>query len=550
MIQVLAIKNYALIEDIRVDFQSGLTTITGETGAGKSIILGALSLVLGKRADISSVKNPEEKCIIEAHFSIENYHLQKVFEENDLDYDAHTILRREILRGGKSRAFVNDTPVNLNQLQAIAPFLVDIHSQHETLEILSEDYQLEVIDILADSEVVLTEYKKYLEEYQTAKGRLHALRADRETKLKELDYQTFLYNELQQADLKKINQKELEEEYETLSNSEMIQQSFAEVLQQLEEESIGTLTTSKEARLILGRIRGFSSSFESFWERLNGMIIELEDLTEEIKNTAEQVSADPERLEEVNERLQTLFKLQQKHGLSTVEELLVLEKELEEKVNVTLGMEDEILSLEKKEKELAQILIQLGTQLHEKRIKAIPELKKELETILAPLGMPDAVFRFELKKENQFRANGMDVLNLLFSANKGMAPGPLRRVASGGEMSRIMLSIKSVLAKFKKLPTLIFDEIDTGVSGEVANKMAEIMVDMSRTMQVLTITHLPQVAAKGKQHLKVFKQSQNDITATALKQLGKEERILEIAGMLSGKNISEAALANAKEMLN
>lgn len=550
MISTLSIKNYALIEDIRVEFKPGLTTITGETGAGKSIILGALALVLGKRADILSVKDASVKCVIEAHFLVKEYNLESIFEENDLDYDDHTIIRREILPSGKSRAFVNDTPVTLTQLQALAPYLIDIHSQHETLQIISENYQLDVVDALADNNSLLKQYQDKLSIYKEIGRELAVLKHQKQEAAKELDYNTFLYNELQQAGLEKLNQEELEETYETLSNSETIQEAFAETVQLLNEEPIGTLETAKQARIVLGRIKAFSSTYESYWERLNSVIIELEDLAEEIKDTSEQVIADPEQLALVNDKLQTLYKLQQKHGLTTVEKLLELQNSLEEKVNVTLGLDDRIDSLEKKEKELSETISKLGAELHKRRQKAIPELKKQLESILANLGLPNALFEFNLNSVIEFKPNGTDSLELLFTANKGVRPGPIGKVASGGEMSRIMLAIKSVLAKYKNLPTLVFDEIDTGVSGEVANKMAEIMVGMGVNMQVLTITHLPQIAAKGANHLKVYKQDSEEATATHLKELTEEERILEIAEMLGGKNISEAAMANAKELLN
>lgn len=550
MISVLSIKNYALIEDIRVDFQAGLTTITGETGAGKSIILGALSLILGKRADLASVKDDTVKCIVEAHFSLKEYGLEPIFEENDLDYDEHTIIRREILPSGKSRAFVNDTPVTLAQLQALAPFLVDIHSQHETLQIVSENYQLDVIDALAANADLLKQYQEQLQSYRKIGRELADVRQQKSEQIKELDYNTFLYNELQEAGLEKLNQEELEETYETLNNAEIIQEAFAEAVKLLTEEPVGSSETAKEARIVLGRIKGFASSYEGYWERLNSIIIELEDLIEEIQNTAEHTSADPEQLIVVNDRLQTLYKLQQKHGLATVEELLDLQNTLEEKVNVTLGLDDRIEKLEQKEKELSAVISKLGENLHNRRQKVIPELKKQLESILSHLGLPNARFEFNLNPVADFKQNGTDALELLFTANKGMRPGPLGKVASGGEMSRIMLAIKSVLAKYKKLPTLVFDEIDTGVSGEIANKMADIMVGMGQNMQVLTITHLPQIAARGANHLKVYKQDSEDATATHLTELKGEDRILEIAEMLGGKNISEAAMANAKELLN
>lgn len=550
MITTLAIKNYALIEDIRVDFNEGLTIITGETGAGKSIILGALALVLGKRADISSVKDASKKCIIEGHFSINNYGLQNVFDENDLDYDPQTIIRREILPGGKSRAFVNDTPVALTQLQALAPYLVDVHSQHETLEIVSEDFQMEVIDALAGNEVLLKTYQTQFTDFKIISEKLSVIKLQKENALKELDYNAFLYNELQQAGLKKLNQQELEETYETLNNAEAIQEALSQVNTLLDEDQTGSLQTAKEARIVLGRIKGFSKTFEDYWQRLNSAIIEIEDISTEVANSAEKIEADPDTLSQVNERLQTLYKLQQKHSVSTVSELIEIEEQLEEKVNTTLGLDGQIENFEKEKNKLRETTLKTAEELHAKRVIAIPILKQKLEETLYPLGLPNARFQFELSPSKDFKTNGTDTLQLLFTANKGLAFGPLKKVASGGEMSRIMLAIKAVLAAYKKLPTIVFDEIDTGVSGEIANKMAGIMHQMSKTMQLLSITHLPQIAAKGDYHIKVYKEDTNDLTTTHLKVLDEDERIIEIAQMLGGKNVSEAAIANAKELLN
>lgn len=550
MIATLAIKNYALIEDLRVDLKEGLTVITGETGAGKSIILGAMGLLLGKRANLDSLKDPEVKCVIEGHFQIASYDLQGLFEENDLDYDEHTIIRREILPGGKSRAFVNDTPVTLAQIQAVAPFLVDIHSQHETLEISSEEYQLEVLDALAANELILKEYKLQLQTLLETKKQLAQLKSKKEEHIKELDYNQFLLNELEQAQLGTLNQEELEESLNTLSNAESIRESFSEILQRLTEEQVGVIEGAKQARSVLSRIQSFSTEYENYWERLNSAIIELEDLSDEIGLKADTISADPEELARVNDRLQTLYKLQQKHGLTTVDELRVLELELAEKVSATLEIDDKIEAFENKVALLSEQLQTIGENISENREKVIPIFTEQLETILGTLGLPNAQFTLNLETSDDFRHNGTDVLELLFSANKGVRPGPIGKVASGGEMSRIMLAVKSVLAKYKKLPTLVFDEIDTGVSGEIANKMADIMVAMGAFMQVLTITHLPQVAAKGKQHLKVYKEDFQQITSTHLTPLTREERVMEIAEMLGGKKISEAAMANAKELLN
>lgn len=550
MITTLAIKNYALIDDIRVDLNNGLTIITGETGAGKSILLGALSLLLGKRAELRSVKDPTKKCVIEGEFSIHDYNLQKVFKKHKLDYDAHSIIRREILPGGKSRAFVNDTPVSLIQLQALGLYLVDVHSQQETLSIASESFQMEVIDALAGNNVLLETYAKQLEVYKNISETITDLKDQSDSASKELDYNTFLYNELQEAGLIGVDQASLEETFETLNNSEAIQESLSNMIQLFSEERIGTMETSKEARSILGKLKGFSGKYEGLWSRLNSVVLELEDILEETETLTSSLEADPEKLFEVNEKLQLVYKMQQKHSVSTVNELLNIQNDLAEKIDNTATLDDRILALETKLFSEKSKLTSLAKELHEARKKAIPKLKKELELYLEKLGLPNAQFQFELKDSETFKKNGLDVLELMFTANKGLAFGPLKKIASGGEMSRIMLAVKAVLAQYKKLPTIIFDEIDTGVSGEIANRMAHIMSIMSQKMQLISITHLPQIAAKGEHHIKVYKEDVNEVTRTRIKSLNEDERVVEIAQMIGGNNVTDAAIANAKELLN
>lgn len=550
MISQLAIKNYALIEDIRVSLQPGLTIITGETGAGKSILLGALALLLGKRADLSSVKDNSKKCVIEAEFTLKGYALEPVFDENELDYDVHTIIRREILPGGKSRAFVNDSPVTLAQLQNLAPYLVDIHSQNETLSLASEAYQLEVIDALADNSELLQQYTTQLTSFKNASEALSRLISEKETAAKELDYHTFQHTELVEANLKGMDQEELEETFKTLSNSEEIQEGIAQGLELLSEENIGTLETAKQVRASLSKLKNFATRYEEFWDRVNSVIIELEDIYDGLSEASDTVDADPSTLFELNAKLQTLYKLQQKHSVATVEELVEIQESLAQKIDTTLHLDSAIEASEKEKARSRERALQTAAALHTKRAKAVPELKKQLEAYLKELGLPNASFRFELKATETFRSAGTDLLELLFTANKGLAPAPLKKVASGGEMSRIMLAVKAVLAKYKKLPTIVFDEIDTGVSGEIANKMATIMAEMSTTMQLISITHLPQIASKGAHHIKVYKEDVNERTVTGLKILTEEERVVEIAQMIGGMHVTDAALANAKELLN
>lgn len=550
MITNLAIRNYALIDDIRVDFSSGLTIITGETGAGKSILLGALSLLLGKRADLSSVKDPSKKCIIEADFDVSDYDFETLFAENDLDYDPNTIVRREILPSGKSRAFVNDTPVTLAQLQALGIRLVDVHSQHETLVLSSESFQLEVIDALAGNDSILERYKSQRNDVIKIAEQLHKLKEEKESANRELDYNTFLYNELKEASLEGVDLRELEEDYETLNNIEVIQESLASAIGLLSEENSGTIETAKQARAALSRIQEFSSEFKEHWERINSCIIELEDLLEAVHDSAMKVEADPVKLNEINEKLQQVYKLQQKHTAADTSELLEIQMQLESKINATIDLDEQIELLKKQHITATEKAKHSAGMLHENRLVAVPVLKEKLEQILKELGLPNARFRFDINLQDTFRTHGMDTLELLFTANKGLAFGPLKKVASGGELSRIMLAVKAVLAKYKRLPTIVFDEIDTGVSGEIANKMAVIMGEMSKSMQLMSITHLPQIAAKGDKHVMVYKEDVNEVTVTRLKKLNNDERIVEIAKMIGGKNITEAALANAKELLN
>ena len=550
MIVSLAIKNYALIEDIQVGLESGLTTITGETGAGKSIVLGALSLLLGKRADYSALRNPEEKCIIEAVFLLNKMDLKDLFQANDLDYDDHTIIRRELLPQGKSRAFVNDTPVTLVQLQAVAPHLVDIHSQHETLSLFSDKFQLEVIDTLADNQELLKNYQSKFKEFSSLKSKLQDLQEAHEVAIKELDYQNFLYQELVDANLDEIELVTLEEEYETLRNFEQIQEGLSEVLQKLDAEEIGVVMRLKEIRRTLNGFQGYSSEFKSFWERANSIVIELEDLQNSMAYALDSQESDPLTLSKLDTRLQQIYQLQQKHTSKTIDELIEIREDLKSKLASNENLEKDIKAVSDKISKLEELLLSEANHLHVRRTKAIPILKKQLETRLKSLGMPNAQFRFNLEKNKSFNTTGLSKLNLLFTANKGLEFGPIQRVASGGELSRIMLSIKAVLAQYKELPTLVFDEIDTGVSGEIATKIANVMDEMSKSMQLLCITHLPQIAAKGSQHLKIYKEDLESSTVTNLKVLDSDARVYEIAGMIGGENRTESALSHARELLN
>ncbi|MEZ7917054.1 MAG: DNA repair protein RecN [Patiriisocius sp.] len=550
MILSLSIKNYALIEDIQVPLTKGLTIITGETGAGKSILLGALGLLLGKRADLGSVKHATQKCIIEGEFSLKGYGLQPLFKDHDLDYDVHTIIRREILPSGKSRAFVNDTPVGLSQLQALGGYLVDIHSQQETNSFATEVFQLEVLDALAGNAPILQGYQNALSEFTSISKQLEKQLSQKEAALKELDYHTFLQQELMEASLHTIDQQALETNYNTLNNAEEIQGSFAEIEQLFSQENTGIIDSVKQARSLLNNISKYAPSYQELYDRLHSVTLELEDVISSIENTSEDLQVDPTELFRINEVLQTLYRLQHKHSVSSVKELADIESNLSSKIYNSQHLDTTIETLEKEKQKLTQALLNLAKDLHDNRVEALPMLQQKLEAYLSLLGLPNAKFKVEFTTSPTFKKSGTDSLAVYFTANKGGNFGLLKKVASGGEMSRIMLSVKALLSQYKKLPTIVFDEIDTGVSGEIALKMAYIMGEMSTHMQILSITHLPQIAAKGEQHIKVYKEDRQNTTVTHLKQLSQEERIVEIAQMIGGKNITDTTLANAKELLN
>lgn len=550
MLIQLSIKNFALIEQLEMNFSNQLSIITGETGAGKSILLGALGLVLGKRADLTSLKDKEQKCVIEAQFQIDKYNLKPFFSENDLDYEDITIIRREILPSGKSRAFVNDSPVNLNELQELGEFLIDIHSQHQTRELSEEEYQIQILDAIAGNSFVLLDYKNKLSEYKSAKSQLKKLISEKESLTKEQDYNSFLLEELLAANLKPGEQSELESIFEKLNNVEFIKEALDKSLALANEEQIGIIQNLKEVKVSLQKIAGLSSEFNELSERVSSVLIEFDDIASELFNQSEKLVNDPEQLELVNQKLQTIYSLQKKHQVNSVEELLEIQTDLDNKVVLADDLENTIQKLESKIQEIALNLDQLAETISGNRKNAVPILTDKITSILTQLGMPNARFQFDIKASETYNAFGKDEILLLFSANKGTDFGLLKKVASGGELSRIMLAVKAILAGYSKLPTIIFDEIDTGVSGEIAHKMGDIMKGMSKEMQVFAITHLPQIAAKGQQHYKVFKSIQGESTISELKLLSAEERIVEIAEMLSGKDISDSALNHAKALLN
>ena len=550
MLTGLIIKNFALIDHLEVNFSSGMTSITGETGAGKSILLGGLGLVLGNRADLSTLKDLNQKCFVEATFSIQDYKLKDLFEELDLDYDSITLIRREILPTGKSRAFVNDTPVNLNTLQRLGQELIDVHSQHQTLSLTQTEYQLEVLDALASNKELLIEYQNKLVVFKSLDDKLNKLTALQDSQKQDLEYSTFLLEELIEANLVSGMLIPLEEEEQELIHAEEIGFSLLKASQIISEEQMGVEEQLNEIRSALQKVSLLSEKYAPLFNRVESLKIELLDLNQEIQLQAEQIEANPQHLEVVKIALQKIYDLQAKHKCQSVEELIAIRESLDEKVQSTATIGEDLIKLAKEREVLNDELLELAQNISHKRKNTIPSLKEELESLLGVLGMPNARFNIDLLPSERMLLNGKDELVFEFSANKGSNFGSLKKVASGGELSRIMLSIKAILSRFKTLPTIIFDEIDTGVSGEVSYKIGEVMHRMSRYMQVITISHLPQVAAKGAHHFKVYKETIDQSTYTQLKKLNPEDRIQEIAQMLGGEEISETAVQHAKELLN
>jgi DNA repair protein RecN (Recombination protein N) len=546
----LYIKNYALIDELTVQFNNGLTIITGETGAGKSILLGGLSLVLGKRADLSQVKKSDEKCIIEGVFDIASYNLKGLFKSLDLDYDVQTIIRREILASGKSRAFINDTPVTLESLVALSSHLIDIHSQQQTQQLTQDDYQFKVIDALAENTLNLDEFSKKIATFKTFQKSLDALKTSKSELIKEYDYNLFLSKELNEINLETIDLEALEAQYEELNNVEIIGEKLMSTKAILNAEGIGTIDQLNNAKQELSKISEFGKVYESLRERIVSVGIELDDVLIELDNLEEHLSSDPQELERVSNQLQILNNLFQKHSVSEVADLTAIKSQLQSKINDTESLDDQIANQEKEILQVEKKLNQIALKIHKNRKAVIPVFVSKLEAILSDLGMPNAKFKIELSLLDHFAANGKDSLQFLFMANKGSSFNALKKAASGGELSRIMLAIKSILAEYIQLPSIMFDEIDTGVSGEISNKMGDIMKQMSKRMQVFTITHLPQIGAKGDSHFKVFKTDVKNVTHTQLKKLNEEERIVEIAQMLGGLSITESAMAHAKQLLN
>lgn len=550
LITSLKILNYALIDNLDISFTDGLSCITGETGAGKSILMGGLSLVLGKRADLNVLKDPNKKCVIEATFYIDNYSLRDFFDEAQIDYQKETLLRREIIPSGKSRAFINDSPVTLEKINRLSDFLIDVHSQNENQTLFKDEYQFLVLDALAENDILINEYNKNLIEFNVTKKIYDELLLKSHSLKQESDYNKFLYDELVNEDLNLDSQISLVEEIEKLSNVEDLQLNLSQSIQIIEGDQVGLLTQISNLKAVLKNAVDKSNSFSTLYDRVTVLDIELKDILDQLIDKLYELESNPSLLENLNHKLDKIHSLFHKHNVDNISDLLNIKDQLETKLNENINLDSKIEDLKIKLKNFEETLNRKAFQIHEKRKNTIPVLCNEIEEMIAKMGMQRAKFKVELNFSENFLYNGKDQINFLFSANLGASFRPIKKVASGGEMSRIMLAIKAILSRFKHLPTIVFDEIDTGVSGTISNEIGNVMAQMGQYMQVFTITHLPQVAAKGKQHYKVYKEVQGSSTVTNIKKLDEEDRVVELAQMLSGEDLTETAFDHARQLLN
>jgi len=550
MLANLSISNYAIIRRLNIDFTSGFCVITGETGAGKSIIMGALSLILGQRADSTALNNADEKCVVEGRFVLsDTENCKTFFEQNDLDFDIPIILRREITQAGKSRAFINDTPVQLPLMRELGLMLIDIHSQHSNLELGKRLFQLNVIDWFGGHAELLRNYSSSFSAMKSTETNLRETTEKANKSKADLDYFEFQFKQLDEMKLKEGELEQLEQEQELLNHSEEIKNGLQQVTQLIDGDDFSALSRLKEASSVLHKLRSFFHQANQLQERVDSQLIEMKDVAAECDILAEKTENNPSRLEEISNRLDLFYSLLQKHRVATVDELITLRDDFDARIQTAASFDEELdklnlqLELEKKEvSTLAQVL-------HQKRLSLLPEIESEIITYLQMLGMPNAQFSIEINQKNDFSATGTDEVYFLFSANKGTQPEEINKVASGGELSRLMLAIKTVVARSKALPAIIFDEIDAGISGEIAAKMADILLSMSRYMQVINITHLPQIASKGDSHYLVYKNELTDRVETGMRILVDEERIFEVAKMLSTDNPTPEAIANARSLL-
>ena len=549
MLKSLSITNYALIDELHITFDDGFSVVTGETGAGKSIILGALSLIMGARNDSSTLLDSEKKCVVESLFNIKGYGFEPLFEENDIDFEPLTTLRREALPGGKTRAFINDTPVNLNILKSVAERLIDVHSQHQNLLISNSKFQLEVVDSVAKTDSLVAAFRTHFAEYKRLTLERKELIEQIERQKADEEYMKYQYDQLLTSKLQENEQVELELELERLSHVEEIKAGMSSALNLLQGEENSVLPQVKEAQTVFKRISRFVSNGEEYQNRLEALYLELKDIASDFDGINSKMEFEPERLTYVSERLAHIYSLQKKHHVATVAELLAIEADLAQKLKSIEGFDAYLEQLTGQIERSEKLAYDSALQLSKARTAVFDKIENRIISQLRELAIPNAEFKVYNEPTKLMHEDGIDKIEFLFSANKNGKLGDISKVASGGEISRVMLCIKALISDVKALPTIIFDEIDTGVSGEVASKMGSIMEDMSKQIQVVSITHLPQIACKGHQHFKVFKTDNEHFTRTSVKTLSFEERVVEIAKMVSGKELSEAALTNARELL-
>ena len=550
MLKNLSIKNYLLIDDLSVSFNNGFTVITGETGAGKSILVGGISLILGKRADLSVNRDKSKKCIIEGVFDIGSFDLKSIFDENELDYDTETILRREISPSGKSRAFINDSPVNLNQLSLIGTKIIDIHSQHKNIEVLNSEFQFELLDLISNNEDNLLKYKNLYKDYRVKSKELNNLIDKKQNLIQTIDYNKFILDEIDNANILDEDIDELENMQNSLSNFEETSRELNQSSQIISDDEVGLITLLLKLKNSIDKISNNSQKFNLISQRISSIKIDLEDISEEINNFLDSLEQNPEKLNTIINKIDIINNLFRKHSINSIKELSIFRDNLALKVHTTENIDNEIQFLQTVCEDLNLRLNNIATQIHKKRKSVINDLTNEIENVLYELGMVNSKFKISLFKTENFYSNGMDTIDFEFLANKGYEFKKIKDAASGGEMSRIMLSIKSIMAKYKKLPSIIFDEIDTGVSGEISKKMGKIMKELGSRIQTFSITHLPQIAAMGESHFLIYKNDIDGYTKTMISRLNDNERIVEIAKMLEGNNASESAYIHAKRLLN
>ena len=550
MLKSISIKNYVLIDELNISFNSGFSVITGETGAGKTILVDGISLLLGKRADLSVNRDKSKKCVIEGIFDIGAYNLKPIFDVNELDYDSETILRREISPSGKSRAFINDSPVNLHQLSKIGSRIIDIHTQHQNLNILDQDFQFEIIDAFSNNNEIVDEFRFIFNQFQELQRKIEKLKLDKESLNQSIDYNKFILNELDSANLFEENLEELEKNQVFLSNFEVISEELSFINNLLIDENIGIQTNIQKLLNSLSKISSKTENLNDLYERVFNLSTELDDISHELNEQFESLENNPEKLSLLIQKIDTVNTLLRKHSVNSIKDLKLVRDEFASKVDSTESIDEKIEEFEIKFDDLKNKLSKISKSITKKRMDAIPKFTTDIELILKDLGMENAKFKIELNPSNNFNSFGMDDINFMFQANKGFEYKDLKSSASGGEMSRIMLAVKSIIAKYRKIPSIIFDEIDTGVSGAISQKMGHIMRSLSKYVQTFSITHIPQIAAMGSSHYKIYKFDEDNITKTTIIKLSEEERIVEIAKMLEGSSISESAINHAKRLMN